>query len=357
MQRQLRPWRMTGDSVRRRVDHILHSRMKTKGEAFLNSGNNGVYYGYVEEEFVGKGKKTYLFFTPSKLFTDVYSPYKFWLNGLPLGVATYDKTGNLKTLTKNRYLADVDDSDILAYYGDETFEVYDPVLGYHIPQTLRNRLYGIYRGEWFSPAPPEIKYSQRMLQIKAYEYYLDHDRISRYYQDQGKVLLWSDGYTSQYINPYNEVFLSNIEPRTRVVLPQYDQQWELVYGGKVLLKSQEEYRIEGHYSTASSVDHFRADLGTPFTKMEYFYDNIARSTAPTRITTTDSKGDVYTSVVRRVGDMDVPGILAEMKAQNILSPVVKQSTLKNNTLLSEQVNVYAASVYTGKNHLHPCSTY
>lgn len=329
-------------------DYAIHSRAKTIGNAFLNTGNNGVYYGYVEEEFVGKGKKTYLFFNPVRFQmwspATEYMPYKFWLNGLPLGTATYDNSGNLISLTKNHYMADVDEWDLYGGYFD-----YDLIsLG-----AYRRYLYGLDGNTWFSPSPDRTKYSKNMPQIKAYEYYIDAETISEYYRDQGdengNVLLYADATHRITMNPHRDIYEANIEPRTNVKLPV--QHWDLMYGGKVLLCSQEEYRINGNYSTSSSVNHFRsADLGDPYSKVEYFYDNPINSTAPTRITSTDSRGNEYTSVTRRVVDMNVPGVLADMKAQNILAPVVKQQHLINNKLLKETVNAYGSYVHEGKRY-------
>ncbi|MCL2561908.1 MAG: hypothetical protein FWE10_06280, partial [Rikenellaceae bacterium] len=238
-------------------DLILFSKAKSKGLAFLNLGNHGVYYDYVEEEFVGKGKKTYLFLNPRRLaLSTPASSYKFWLNGLPLGVATYDNAGNLRSLTRNRYCADVDVSDYFKLHPN----------GKNIYPS----------GSWFPSNNNHTKYLSTKPQIKAYEYYMDfNDLASYYYNEQDDVYLgWHAGWYS--FNPYNDVFLPNIAPRTNAASPE-DQRWELVYGGKVLLKSQEEFRIEGNDPLLSGpcIGHFVADLGTPFNKVEYFYDNVA----------------------------------------------------------------------------------
>lgn len=303
-------------------DRITYSRAKNKGSAFLNTGNNGVYYSYIEEEFIGKGKKTYLFFNPSRLFLPSQIPYRFWLNALPLGIATYDKNGNLKSCTRNYYWADIESLDL-----HQHFIIKD-----------------IYRqGNWFSVSSLPIKYLNSIPQIKAYEYYMDYDQLSSYYQNQSNVTIYCDRNSCHYINPYNEIFLPNIEPRTSVNLPE--QSWNLIYGGKILLKSREEYTVEGNYATESSVNHFiTTDLGTPFRKTEFFYDNISNSTTPTRISKTDFNGDTYTTVIRRVCDTDIQGVLSDMKLQNIQLPVVKQQNLKNDKLLNEIVHVYNSSV-------------
>ena len=316
-------------------DSVMHTRIKTHGDAFLNFGNNGVYYGYVEEEFVGKGKKTYLFLAPSRIGKDPHHPYRFWLNGLPLGMASYDKNGNLKFLTKNVYEVDFPTNE---------------------RSTNTQAVSNVYsQGNWFLNAANSSDFSLNKLQIRAYEY--DTSTLPDYSfflsRPPTQEIAVGSGYYVTY-DPYDHYYLPNIVPRKNMPLPE--QRWTMLYGGKVLLKSQEEYRIEGNYSTASSINHFIAsNLGTPFNKVEYFYDNIANSIAPTRIKTTDSRGDVYTSVTHRVVDMNVSGVIADMKTENILSPVVKQQTLigNENKLLKEVVNVYGATLHNGKKYFEP----
>ena len=101
-------------------DKATYSRMKFEGAAFLKTGNNGVYYPYVQEKCNKKGAKAYWFYVP---YRDPYStqgqvPFKFWLYGLPLGQALYNEQGQLLELTKNVYY-----NDYLYSTDYDTFEV------------------------------------------------------------------------------------------------------------------------------------------------------------------------------------------------------------------------------------------
>ena len=42
-------------------DKIVYDQIRTKGYAFLNLGNNGIYYPYVQENIHKKGINTYLY--------------------------------------------------------------------------------------------------------------------------------------------------------------------------------------------------------------------------------------------------------------------------------------------------------
>lgn len=304
-------------------DELVHSRDKTQGEAIIKTGNNGVFYPYVEEEFLGKGKKTYLFFNPQQLYIGATLMCNFWMCGLPLGNAIYDNDGNLKLITKYSYNIDINYISISPFCPPSILSVYEDE-------------------GWFSGnSDTSTTFSQSKLQIKAYEYYMDYNSLSAYYSSQSLS-------TASSFSPYRDVFVKNIAPRTNITMPE--QNWELIYGGKVLLKSKKEYQLEHNATTTSSVEHFIIDFETdvPCRKTEYFYDNLSHSTSPTRITANDAKGDKYTSITRRVADMNVPGILSEMKEHNILSPVVKQQNLINGKLAHEIIYVYDSARFDNK---------
>ncbi len=42
-------------------DRVSHSRVKYQNMAFMNTGNNGLFYPYVQRDNPGKGTKAYLF--------------------------------------------------------------------------------------------------------------------------------------------------------------------------------------------------------------------------------------------------------------------------------------------------------
>lgn len=85
------------------VDVVKSRDVVYYGGAHVNTGNHGVYYPCVEERIAGKGINTYLFCVPEPLGLE----FPYWLCGLPLAQASYDVTGKLVNLTKNRYLADI----------------------------------------------------------------------------------------------------------------------------------------------------------------------------------------------------------------------------------------------------------
>lgn len=301
-------------------DHIEHTRMKYGGTAFLKTGNNGVYYPYVEEIVQGKGIKSFLFNVPSVRYGHppfLGGVYDFWMAGLPLATAMYDTRGNLKQITRYTYM------------GDRRFS----------PETPE---------EYFCKENIAPLYSNSLPQIKTYEYYLDGENLEEFYKAQGDILLGTDRSHSgkckshsYYFNPYSDVFCPNFLIRTRHQLPQ--QAYLLQYGGKVLLKEETEYRFENHMTNAPSVlDFSRYTQGSPFKRIRYFYDNLEKSLYPTRLSITDAKGDVYTTVVKRVTEIDdaASPVIAEMKWRNILSPVIKEIRLKGDKFLSEKVSFF-----------------
>lgn len=287
-------------------DHVMYSRMKYTNLSFVNTGNNGLYYPYVQEITKGKGTKAYLFnvFSPSYL----RYPHAFWLTGLPLATATYDNNGNLKELVKFKYISD---------------------------------LSGATTSGYFNPIDTAVNYKQMIPQVKAYEYYMDEKFLEDYYRNQGRIFLYQDGNSSYYINPYEESYVYNIKPRTSVRLPE--QVYYIKYGGKTLLKEKVAYRFETHVTDSATISDFTSKAtGIPYQRIEYFYDNIKGSSYPTRVSTTDTRGDMYTTVTKRVTEMGnaASPVFETMKQKNILVPVIKEIQLKGDTIQKESVSVY-----------------
>lgn len=302
-------------------DTITHSQVKFKGNAFLNTGNNGVYYRYVNETIVGKGTKAYLFHVPMRhpisLLTRL--PYTFWLNGLLLATASYDTRGNLKQIMKNKYYTDMlfdtetslGELPFMIFFDDniDYFEAGDTILGY--------------------------KYKKEQLQ--AYDYYMDMEYLSSYYKSLDTKQL----YPGYYYSPYNEIYLPNISPRVSIKIPESN--YKLLYGGKTLLKEQIEYRFEGQVTDKiSRFDFSDKTTGSPFQKVEYFYDNLIYSVKPTRVKRTDSNGNVLTTIIKRVTEMDIAAdsMIMKMKNYNVLNPVMKQINLVNGKLTNEVVSCF-----------------
>jgi len=286
-------------------DQVSHSRVKYQNMAFLNTGNNGLFYPYVQEITRGKGMKAYLFSVVFPMRSNF--PHVFWLTGLPLAVATYDNNGNLKQIETRKYSSDLSAGGA---------------------------------GPFFVPVDTALNYKKVLPQVKAYEYYMDEEFLERYYRNQGNIFLYNDGYILHSISPYNEIYLPNIRPRTSVRIPP--QIYNIKYGGKTLLKERNVYRFETHVTDSATISDFFRATGTPYQKTEFFYDNLKGSSYPTRVIQTDAKGETYTIVTKRVTEMEdgASPVFAEMKRKNILTPVVKEIHLKGDTIQVEKVSLY-----------------
>lgn len=286
-------------------DYLEHSRMKFKGLAFLNTGNNGLYYRQVEEIRPGQGKKSYLFHMPFSFLgcLDDELHYPFWLVGLPLSISEYDEEGHLLRSVHNHYETD--------------FSVFFPEIDLNFNES------------YFSACPEGCGYEREYPQLKIDENYMDAQYLENYYQKQPAMRIYQDNGYTYSLSPYNDVYLPNIKPRT--TRQSSNVAYTLYYGGKTLLKSQKEYR----YASPDSE-------GELFSTTEYFYDNLAGSVHPTRVVRTDACGERYTEATTRVTEMNVAAdtSIAHLVAANMLSLPVKQAYLKNDSLLTETVNVY-----------------
>ena len=297
-------------------DKVLNSRIKYDGLAFLNTGNNGIYYRYVQEVFSGRGIQAYLFHVPLINSSNRYELYPFWLVALPLGVASYDRKGSLKQLVKNKYIT--------------SWEFYNQPVD---KASFANRDYFV--------ADRRFLYDRNLSQVKAYEYYMDADQMSQYYLNQENVI--------SGLNPYREIYIPNIMPRTTVVIP--DRSYFLCYGGKTLLQKQSIYHFDYITTTQPDISDFSGEnSGFLYKQMEYFYDQPAGTLNPTRFVTTDSRGDVYTTLTKWVGNMtDATDVtIARMKAANMKALPVKEIHMKNNLLQKEKVFLYTVSDTNGR---------
>ena len=286
-------------------DRVSHSRVKYQNMAFMNTGNNGLFYPYVQEITRGKGTKAYLFSVVSPVNPNF--PHVFWLTGLPLAVATYDNNGNLKQIETCKYSSDLSAGGA---------------------------------GPFFVPVDTALNYKKVLPQVKAYEYYMDEEFLESYYRNQGSIFLYNDGNVYYSLSPYNETYLPNIQPRTSVRIPR--QIYNIKYGGKTLLTERNVYRFETHVTDSATISDFSKATGTPYQKTEFFYDNLKGASYPTRVIQTDARGETYTVVTKRVTEMEdaASPVVAEMKRKNILTPVVKEIHLKNDTIQVEKVSFY-----------------
>lgn len=286
-------------------DRVLLSKVKYQDMAFMSTGNTGLFYPYVQEIIRGKGMKAYLFSVVPPMMP--YFPHVFWLRGLPLAVATYDNSGNLKQIETCKYSSD---------------------------------LFAGGMGSFFVPGDTALNYKKVLPQVKAYEYYMDEEFLENYYRNQGSIFLYSDGNSYHSFSPYYETYLPNIQPRTSVKIPP--QVYNIKYGGKTLLKERNVYRFETQVTDSATISDFSKATGTPYQKTEFFYDNLKESSYPTRVVQTDARGGTRTVVTKRVTEMEdaASPVFAEMKRKNILAPVVKEIHLKGDTIQVEKVSLY-----------------
>lgn len=297
------------------TDFIKNSRVNIKSSAIIKGGNNGVYYPFVLEQINHKGTTAYWFQVPIRTYASIDSdiPYAFWLYGLPLATAQYDNNGNLLEMTKNYYLTDksFDNSSLNEMFPSLT--------------------------DAFIASDSLLQYRKSILQMQADEYYMDEDYLSQYYRSQENTNLGG----GHFFSPYNQLYVPNIQPRTQgYVRPTQD--YHLRYGGKTLLKEQRVYKFSGTVTTEPN--EFDIDLTaqrTPYQKTVLHYDNLEHSLQPTRTETTDSKGDVYVQATQYVTETNAQdSIIARMQAANMLTPVIKQSRLKNGKLIEQNVFEY-----------------
>lgn len=320
------------------TDWVKRSEINSSGYAFLNTGNNGVFYPFVIETSSGKGVKAYWFHIPSVYcYWDVEEPlpYPFWLNGLPLATAEYDDKGNLKRLLKNKYYTGLS-------YG----------------MGINYNYYFEDNGDYFDTEKYCFSYHFELPQLKPYEYYLDYGEQSDFFRKMNRIALYADKGRVYYINPYEDVFLNNIAPRTHCILPF--QNYNLCYGGKTLLKEQVEYRFEKHLTDKPSYDDLKKfGMGMPYLKTEYHYDNSETLFAPTRIVRKDIFGNTVTEIKFRISDIKatVSPFISGMKKANFISPIIKEITLVNGKLIRENVATYREFSSGKKTSFLPVGTY
>lgn len=309
-------------------DLLLSEKPFYKGNVYVNTGNNGIYYHYVEEEFVGKGTNTYLYSVPDPSEENSYKAYPFWLAGIPLAKASYDKNGNLVACEKNKYLTDLS-------------------------------VGGLKQGEvFFESGTNEIKYNKMLSQVKPSEYYMDFDTLINYYRQQPKILLYQEGtmtVNKVYFDP-ETLFNLNIRPRTNFESPQ--QAYTFVYGGKTLLKGSKKYLFSGTVSSVPSIEHLTGSLPAGailVSDVEYVYDNLETHVNPTREIHYQTNGDQLVIVRKTPLDftVNVATWINEMKTQNVTNVSLKGQVLLKKAgtdkyrLLTESVTTFGKRVLEG----------
>lgn len=294
-------------------DIVTKLPVKARWKSLIEA-NNGILYPYVEEELVGKGRKSYCFFVPSQSQSN--SAWAYWLYGLPLAGASYDQQGRLVELRKNKYMTDL-----------------------YVPE-LRDNIDASYVSQWFEACPPDFEYDRNTTQIKAWPYYVDKDSLSRYYQPSR----WGDNYAL-----VKDIYEKNLLPRFTQELPV--QHYTFGHGGKTVLKKQTVYGVTGAVPGVPS----RPDLDGSLpegcyirSERSFFYPNSANTINPLYAIEVQSNGDEVVTVMRTPLDFAAGSqpFIDRMRACNVVSPVVKEQRLlrkkgeTNYYLQDEQITTY-----------------
>lgn len=299
-------------------DTLVKSLVDYKGGAFLNTGNNGLYYPYVEEHLIGKGWNTYLYLVPiSSGKCD--ETYPFWLSGLLLGKATYDETGNLVYMQKNRYMTDVSRYSL-----------------------------NVAAVDWLDNNSL-FAYSKRLIQYKRHNYWFNYEAMNNYYNQHPTVRIFWDREGGETLYYAREFFRYNYMLQRDI--KKYSG-YSLYYGGKTILSSQREYSFNTLVSSSPSMMHLIGNVpeGNRLEQeIKYVYNNSYFNEIPSRVERLLSNGDKRIEIIRTPLDFQsgVDPVIDSMKAQNMVSPVIKIQTviLKPNSnqydIVNERINEYS----------------
>ena len=299
-------------------DLVIKSRAKFQGNAYVNSGNNGLLYEYVIEEFKEKGYNSYLFSVPQSSSHQPENTYPFWLCGLPLAKATYNKNGNLVMLQKMKYFTDMTYCNI-----------------------------NVSPSNWFYAGEKAYSYSKKIYQKSVSEYYMNKSETKSEYGGYGKTLIYDDPYDFGvlYYDPMDAYYI-NIEPRTDAY--NSEAPYYLHYGGITLLKEQVTYQFSGTVSSTIDKNHLSGNLPQGYyivDKTEFIYDTL--NTSPIGIRSFQSNGDEEITLSKNAlcFQKGVNTIIDEMRDSNYFMPVkqlklTREAGETNYTLLTEDVINY-----------------
>ncbi|WP_292267562.1 DUF6443 domain-containing protein [Butyricimonas sp.] len=279
------------------VDKVFHSRVSSRGNCYVNMGNNGIYYPYVQEVFHGRGMNAYMFSVASPSCKNAWSTYPWWLSGVLLGKASYDKADQLVCVQKMNYYATTSLS----------------------PEFIGK--------SFFEELPGCFAFNKNEGQIRAYPGYTKNPNSSNetclIYRDP------MDPVDSEFrISPY---YYLRERQETRVP-SSFKSFYKLFYGGKTVLKEQKEY-IFNYTPVVVGPEQIeypeRVAGGQLVNNTEFFYDNAGKSTSPTRVIQTGSNGDqlitcCYTSLEF---SNQASGVIRGMVEKNMFTPVLKEVTL------------------------------
>jgi len=272
---------------------VFRDRVNLIGNAYINTGNNGIIYPCVQEITEGKGITAYFF--ESDVSSNISTAsYPFWMVGLPIMKMEFDEQNKLRNISTLEYTTSV------------------------------------------------MPFNKQISQRKAYEYYIDREEILREIsKDDSISVLTSLNYSV------------NILPRTNAIAPSH-LDYSMQYGGKVLLKEQKQYEINECNQSAEeiirsigsgnfNINNFNTTLHK---HQEYCYDN-PNNPNPTRILSYQSNGDIIAE--KNITPLEYNGsdpVITGMKTTNIIFPnLSKQKLLKKKgassyILMNEQVTMF-----------------
>ncbi|WP_059025283.1 hypothetical protein [Gabonibacter massiliensis] len=324
-------------------DKVLLSSVQNDEMAIVNTGNNGLFYQYVVEEQVGNGYTAHYFCVPQSFQTTTVNQrsfYPYWLHGLPLGTAVYDKQGRLLKLKKNRY------SQALVNLPGTT---------YTISSTIKNE---------FFPGASLYGFSTQVEQLKSFRFFVDTENALTYMPNRNEPFYWN-GEATVYFNPYTTFYVPNVQPRENMVVP--DQFYKIYYGGATVLTGEVEYDFFDQESAAAGTPSESDFTKTSFTgkynvtTRSYTYGNTQRTT-PTSVVTTTADGTEYKQDLKVVMDAfpdNTSALLTDMRAANMLylpvrtSTYVKAAGSTSFLLAGEEVTTYTDTLIGGKHYYLP----
>lgn len=277
------------------ADTVRHRLPQYYGNTFLNHGNHGLYYPYVEETLQDAGKKTYLYYIPP--YNKKIWPY--WLCELPLADASYDSQGRL--ISVNSY-------------------------GYYIP--LEN--YPTQFTEHFSQVPDFLGNNGFIAQLIPNPYYIDPQwRLKPEFT--GGVQ-----FSGLYINFGEQVNIFDVNFAKRVIPisdPRMRSFYSLFYGGKTVLRDMACYNFQNTSIVGPSIEHLidPSILGqgvrTRFTEFEY--TNSKNNGKPTAVINTLSSGARYIKMHHTIEDLQDNSFaaMADMSTNNVNDVPIKEIDL------------------------------
>ncbi|MBO9203610.1 MULTISPECIES: RHS repeat protein [Niastella] len=306
------------------------------------TGNSNVFYGYVEEVRDGGGRTGYKYFSfaEDEGFNDFY-PYN--LENLLLAKVTYDETGRMLTLDKNKY--QVPASDIPGYYGS-----------YALPrefQLLQNNYL----------VADEQNNSGSRIQLKAFPHGFNPGESERAYLTQD--IIAKDGIT--YYNPY-QYYYDNIRPR--LTLSNRALQYQIKVNSFVKLIESKHYEFSSNQNAVPGSSFGRNDqpyyfewllqgnYGPSIMEETHFYYDNSLSVYPTRIETTTSKGKVMQRFKYAIDyDPSTDAAIRELLSLNCTKAIIEEQNWNFNAasntwkVTGGTINKYGVHMLDGGEHV------